>query len=71
MNNRLKSVIVLNFGTQGDFAAAANTRETKVSRVIRERDNLSDVEQQRWADLLGTDRAEIFGEEASHGETKA
>ena len=66
MNNKLKSLIVLNYGTQGDFAVAVNTREPKVSRVIRERDNLSDAEQQRWAEILGTDRAEIFGKETGH-----
>lgn len=66
MNNQLKSQIVLKYGTQADFAVAVATREEKVSRVIRGRAKLSDVERQRWADLLGQDSTDLFGKEAGH-----
>ncbi len=63
MNNKLKSQIVLLFGTQGDFAVAVGAREDRVSRVIRGRDKLSSNEQQRWASILKAEAGELFDEE--------
>jgi plasmid maintenance system antidote protein VapI len=37
MNNELKSLIVLKFGTQSDFAKEMEVDESYVSRVIRGR----------------------------------
>ncbi|HBB15748.1 MAG TPA: XRE family transcriptional regulator [Syntrophus sp. (in: bacteria)] len=62
MNNKLKSQIVLLFGTQGDFAVAVGAREDRVSRVIRGRDQLSSNEQQRWASILKAEEKELFDE---------
>lgn len=62
MNNRLKSVIVLRFGTQSDFAHAIDVRESRVSRIVRGRENLRDEEQIQWAAALQVNAAELFNE---------
>ena len=60
MNKKLKSQIVLLFGTQGDFAVAVGAREDRVSRIIRGRDKLSPDEQQQWARILKAQVKELF-----------
>ena len=52
INNRLKSLIILKFGTQADFAESMDVAEPTVSRVIRGRQLLSADELARWADAL-------------------
>ena len=69
MNNILKSQIVLRFGTQTDFAVAADERAEKVSRVVRGRETLSSDERQKWATLLRSDINELWAEEAKSDET--
>lgn len=59
MNLELKAAIVRRFGSQANFAAALEVDEPVVSRVIRGRRQLSQDEQQRWADALGC-RRNIF-----------
>lgn len=63
MNWKLKTKIVERFGTQSDFAMAIKGHEADVSRVIRGRRTLNEVERQRWANLLGADSQEIFGKD--------
>ncbi|MEI7636316.1 MAG: hypothetical protein WCJ37_03360 [Syntrophus sp. (in: bacteria)] len=66
MNWKLKERIAEKYGTQSDFAIVLRGHESDVSRVIRGRRTLTEAERQMWADLLGADRAELFGEEADH-----
>jgi transcriptional regulator with XRE-family HTH domain len=60
MNNKLKSLIVLKYGTQGDFAENVKVMESTVSRVVRGRRSLSVAEQHRWAERLGCAVEDIF-----------
>jgi hypothetical protein len=53
VNLKLKSAIVLNFGTQGDFARAVGEHEEIVSRVIRGRRELDPEKKAKWARVLG------------------
>lgn len=63
MNRRLKAKIIERFGTQADFAQAANVDDTIVSRVIRGRRQLSAREQARWSKLLKIEN-DVFSQEA-------
>ena len=63
MNKALKSMIVLKFGTQDDFAARIGVSRSFVSNVIRGRRKLSFEEKVLWAAILGCDYYEIFPEE--------
>jgi hypothetical protein len=60
MNKRLKSKIVLKFGTQADFAQAISEYQTIVSEVIRGRRQLSDHKELLWAMALGCQTKDIF-----------
>ncbi|MFC1827095.1 DUF739 family protein [Thermodesulfobacteriota bacterium] len=60
MNQKLKGKIIEVYGTQADFAQAINKDESFVSRIIRKRRNLTEEEQQHWADLLGCMADTIF-----------
>jgi len=53
MNNELKSLIILKFGTQSDFAKEMEVDESYVSRVIRGRTPLRAEMRDRWAQALG------------------
>jgi plasmid maintenance system antidote protein VapI len=63
MNWPLRTKIVEKFGTQADFAHAIKSAEAVVSKVIRGRRVLAEEERKRWADALGAEIAELFGEE--------
>ena len=60
MNKKLKSKIVLKFGTQTDFAQAIGEYQTVVSEVIRGRRQLSDHKELEWAMALGCTPKDIF-----------
>jgi hypothetical protein len=60
MNKKLKSKIVLKFGTQADFAQAIGEYQAVVSEVIRGRRQLSDHKELEWAMALNCRPQEIF-----------
>ena len=60
MNLRLKSMIVLKFGSQEDFAAAINERPPYVSQIIRRRRDISTEKMLKWAEALNCPIEEIF-----------
>jgi transcriptional regulator with XRE-family HTH domain len=60
MNKVLKSIIILKFGTQEDFAAKINESRSVVSNVIRGRRNISDEKKIAWANALGCNVEKIF-----------
>ena len=60
MNKTLKSMIVLKFGTQDDFADRIGVSRSFVSNVIRGRHDLSSEKKAEWADVLGCTLYEIF-----------
>jgi transcriptional regulator with XRE-family HTH domain len=60
VNMRLKGKIIDRFQTQRKFAEAAGVDSARVSRIIRGRENISDIERRRWARILRTFEAEIF-----------
>ena len=53
MNNKLKSLIILRFGSQADFAKEMKIGESFVSRVIRERTHLSEEMKEKCMKALG------------------
>jgi len=67
MNRRLKGKIVEGFGTQWDFAMSIGTHEALVSRVIRGRRTLAEMEQEKWAQVLVADTERLFGKEEGRG----
>ena len=52
MNLRLKSMIILRFGSQEDFAAVVNERPAYVSQIVRRRRNISIEKRLKWAEAL-------------------
>lgn len=60
MNKALKSMIVLKFCTQEDFAARIRVSRSIVSNVIRGRRKLSFEKKILWAAALGCSVDEIF-----------
>jgi len=60
LNKRLKGKIITEFGTQADFAQKISVDETYVSKIIRGRRELSDVEKRDWAATLCCDVKDIF-----------
>ena len=62
MNWNLKRRISELYGTQTDFARISKTAEAIVSKVVRERVELTKTEKQRWAKLLRCEPNEIFKE---------
>ena len=67
MNKKLKSKIILKFGTQADFAQAIGEYQTIVSEVIRGRRRLSDYKEVEWALALGCQPKEIFPKDRDAG----
>ena len=53
MNKALKSVIVLKFGTQDNFAARIGVSRSFVSNVVQNRRKLSFPQKVLWATVLG------------------
>ena len=53
MNNNLKCLIILRFGTQADFAKEVDANESYVSRVVRGRTPLSPEMREKWVRALG------------------
>jgi len=64
MNKALKSMIVLKFGTQDDFAARIGVSRSFVSNVIRGRRKLSLQKKILWTVALGCSLDEIFPNES-------
>ena len=60
MNRVLKSKIILEFGTQDDFAKFIGERPSVVSNVVRGRRQLSAAKQFEWALMLNCPVLEIF-----------
>ena len=60
MRKELKALIVSRYGNQADFAAAAKERESRVSRVIRGREELTPERAERWAAALGCKMEDIL-----------
>jgi DNA-binding XRE family transcriptional regulator len=60
MNKTLKSLIVLKFGTQDDFAKQIGVSRSVISNVVQERRELSFEQKIKWAVVLGCDVNEIF-----------
>jgi plasmid maintenance system antidote protein VapI len=60
MNKVLKSMIVLKYGSQDDFAERIGVSRSVVSNVIRGRHKLSDEKKIVWATALGCCVGEIF-----------
>ena len=63
MNRKLRVKIIERFGTQADFAEAANLDDATVSRVVRGRRELSLEEKARWAKLLKTETSVFIMED--------
>jgi len=63
MNNELKSLIILKFGTQSDFAKEMEVDESYVSRVVRGRTALKPKMRDRWAQALGEKAQSILDTE--------
>ena len=71
LNRKLKSVIVLKFGTQDDFAAHMKVSRSFVSNVIHGRRKLSFEEKVLWATHLKCSFYEIFPIDPEISETNA
>ena len=65
MKKKLKSKIVLKFGSQIDFAEAIGESPTVISGVIRGRRSISDEKQLEWAMALGCRPIDIFPRETN------
>ena len=63
MDNRIKSLIVLRFGSQTDFAKEVNNTESFVSRVVRGRTPLSEEMKKKWVKALGKKAQSILDTE--------
>jgi len=63
MDNRIKSLIVLRFGSQTDFAKEVNNSESFVSRVVRGRAPLSEEMKKKWVKTLGKKAQSILDTE--------
>ncbi len=61
MNKILKARIVEQFGTQADFAQEIKTDEAIISRVVRDRRQLSAETKKKWARMLKCNEQELFG----------
>jgi transcriptional regulator with XRE-family HTH domain len=60
MNRQLKSRIILEFGTQEDFAKAVGERPSFISMVVRGRRELSEDRRRLWASALKCQPEDIF-----------
>ena len=60
MNRALKSMIVLKFGTQDDFAARIGMSRSFVSNVVQDRRKLPFQQRIKWAEALGCSVVAIF-----------
>jgi plasmid maintenance system antidote protein VapI len=58
----LKARIVEKFGTQSDFSQAIKTDEAIISKIVRNRRQLTTDQKLEWANKLGCDPKEIFPE---------
>lgn len=63
-NRRLKSQIVLQFGTQDEFAYKLGVSSSYVSLIVRGFRPLSDSAKEQWAELLGCEVSDVFGDPA-------
>ena len=60
MNKALKSMIVLKYGSQDDFAERIGVSRSVVSNVVRGRRKLSDEKKIEWATALDCAVGDIF-----------
>ena len=60
MNRTLKAKIILEFGSQFEFAQEIREHESIVSKVVRQRKVLEPKGQKRWADALKCSPESIF-----------
>ena len=59
LNLDLRLRILKKYPTQSDFAEAVQMSDSKVSRVLRGRGQLSETEAKKWARLLGCGMEEL------------
>ena len=62
MNRKLKAKIIENYGSQFEFSRVMGIHETDVSRIVRNRRELSEENQVKWAAALNTDPDKIFNQ---------
>lgn len=60
INKKLKAQIVAHYGNQREFARALAAGEDVVSRVLRNRLNLTPEEKQTWAKALESTPESLF-----------
>lgn len=60
MNKRLKAKIILKYGSQAEFAYDIKTHEAVISRVVRNRRELSSEQKKMWARKLNCQIKDIF-----------
>ena len=61
MNMKLKAKIIVNYGHQWRFAAAAGIPESLVSKILNGRRELSVENKKIWAKALKCKVSDIFG----------
>jgi len=59
-NLRLKARIILEYGTQADFAEALDVNECWISKVVTMRRYLPIEKEREWAAMLNCKRIDIF-----------
>lgn len=62
MNKKLKAKIIEKYGSQAEFAYDIRTHEAVISRVVRNRRELSPRQKQEWAGKLNCQLKDIFPE---------
>jgi len=60
---KLRGQIITRFGSLTAFAKVIGVDQPRVSEIIRKKARLPKEEQERWANMLGADREELFGSE--------
>lgn len=60
MNFPLRSKIYARFPTQADFSKVVNISESRLSRIVRDRESPSPEEVRRISAVLGVDPYELF-----------
>lgn len=63
MNFRLRSKIYAQFPTQSDFAKAVKIHESRLSRIVRGRENPTIDEVRRISEVLQTEPGRLFSHE--------
>ena len=59
---KLKGLIAMHHGSQVEFAKKVGMAGPKLNRIIKGHEPIDDKAKKRWAKLLKSDVAEIFGD---------